>query len=206
MILDPNNKYDKQTIELIKKSGFKSSKSGFHKTLILQAKRSNERANSANNSKLIDIETGETVSTILCCAAACESAISEFIEHHIFASGELPKELIKIRDERNALIQWKLLLKFQDSNIDLSDSQEYSNLDCLLKLRDSIAHRNSRLLKVGDFPEKLFPCIKNKTIQIDNDRGIDWTDLILTNQVSDWAIKTTIAWFGLTENEWKLRC
>ena len=206
MILDPNNKYDKQTIELIKNSGFKSSKSGFHEILILQAQRSNERANSANKSKLIDTETGETVSTILCCAAACESPISEFIEHHIFASGELPKELIKIRDERNALVQWKLLLKFQDSNIDLSTSKEYSNLDCLLKLRDSIAHRNSRLLKVGDFPEKLFPCIKNKTIKINNGRGIDWTDLILTNQVSDWAIKTTIEWFGLTENEWKLIC
>jgi hypothetical protein len=206
MILDPNNKYDKQTIELIKNSGFRSSKSGFHKILISQAQRSNVRANSANKSKLIDIETGETVSTILCCAAAFESAISEFIEHHIYASGELPKELIKIRDERNALVQWKLLLKFQDSNIDLSTSKEYSNLDCLLKLRDSIAHRNSRLLKVGDFPEKLFPCIKNKTIKINNGRGVDWTDLILTNQVSDWAIKTTIAWFGLTENEWKLKC
>jgi len=206
MILDPNDKYDKQTIDLIKESGFKSSKSGFHKTLISQAKRSNKRANYASNSKMIDIESGETISTILCCAAACESAISEFIEHYIFSSGQLPKKLIEIRNERNALIQWKLLLKFQESELVLSASKEYSNLDCLLKLRDSIAHRNSRLLKIGDFPVKLFPCIKNKTIPIDNDRGVDWTDLILTNQVSDWAIKTTNDWFKLTENERKLRC
>lgn len=206
MILDPNDKYDKQTIELIKKSGFKSSKSGFQEILIFQAKRSNKRANSASKSKMIDIESGESISTILCCAAAIESAISEFIEHYIYASADLPKELIKIRNERNELIQWKLLLKFQESKLDLSTSKEYSNLDCLLKLRDSIAHRNSRLLKVGDFPEKLFPCIKNKTIKIDNERGVDWTDLILTNQVSNWAIKTTIEWFKLTENERKLRC
>lgn len=206
MIFDSNNKYDKQIIELIKKSGSKTSKSGFHEILILQAHRSNERANSANKSKLIGVETGETASTILCCAAACESPISEFIEHHTFASGDLPIELIKIRNERNILKQWKGLLKFQDSNIDLTTSKEYNNLNCLFKLRDSIAHRSSRLLKVGDFPEKLFPCIKNKTIQIDNKRGVDWTDLILTNKVSNWAIKTTIDWFRLTENEWKLRC
>jgi len=29
MILNPNNKYDKKIIKLIKKSGFKSAKSGF---------------------------------------------------------------------------------------------------------------------------------------------------------------------------------
>ena len=53
----------------------------------------------------------------------------------------------------------------------------------------------------GSFENKF-----DKIIKINNGRGVDWTDLILTNHVSDWAIKTTIAWFGLTENEWKLKC
>lgn len=194
MPLNPNNPYDKKTIALIRKSGFKSAKSGFFHTLVSQATRSNERAALASAKNLKDETEGEAFTTIVCCAAACEAIISECIEHQSFIQGCIPLELEEIRKERSALKQWKAFLKYYNEEINLSNQKGYQSIGCLFQLRDNIIHRNARLLKVGEFPEKLSPCITNKTIPPPDGVGTDWIELILTSETSEWALSTTVNW------------
>jgi hypothetical protein len=198
--------HNKEFVKLIKDSGIRSARLGFHKTFVSQAERSSERASKAYNNNQIDIENGEAAATILCCSAACEAIVSEFFEHLYFVDGELPIEIEKIRKQQNLLIQWKEIVNYKKVDIDLSTSIEYNHLSCLIKVRDTVAHRNSRAFKDEEFPPNISPCIINKIIPADSTRGIDWMDGILTYKVAQWAISTTKNWINLVEKQIEIKC
>ena len=84
MTFDYNNEDNKSLIEIIQKSGYNVARSGIDKIFLKQSKKSYERAFISSEKRDSDSEKGETASAVLCAAAACESRVSEYLEHWIF--------------------------------------------------------------------------------------------------------------------------
>jgi len=106
-------------------------------------------------------------------------------------------ELESIKNERDSLKQWKLLLKFMKANIDFGTDKNYNKLDALFKLRNHIAHRSAKLLKVGEVPPKLEPFIKQKILPVDFSKSIDWIDAFLIKEIAKWSFETATEWLRI---------
>ena len=111
-MLNPYDKYDKKTLDLIKSSDFRTEGSGLYKIFLDHAKRSSNRSLEAREEKRFEEEISESASSILFSALSCESIISEYITHFEFASSRVPDELLKLRDGFDPLAKWKVLLKY----------------------------------------------------------------------------------------------
>src|SRR5918996_40855 len=144
-----------EILEDLKASGWKLGSSGLDSVLAREAEIGAARARKAFRSGSRRLEWGAAASAILCAAAACECRVSEYLTHWEFASGPLPPQLAAIRRQRDALEQWRMLLRDRAPDYDLGSCREYQHLGWLLRLRDLVAHRNARLRPVGAVPEQI---------------------------------------------------
>lgn len=199
-MLNPYNKYDKKTLELIKDSGLRTEGSGIHKVFLKHAKQSSERALKASEEKTIEDEISESASSILFSVLACESIISEYITHFEFSSSSIPNELEKLRRESDPLVKWKTLLKYSDPSIQLSENTHYLRFSCLIKLRNSIAHRSARMLSAKSYPKEFAPCIKQKIIPEPKEFRGNWILTILNPEMAQWAYEVAKDWLDWSKN------
>ena len=194
MLLNPYDKYDKKNLELIKESGFRAEGTGLHEVFLKHSKRSSERAIKASQEENFEEEVSESASSILFAVLACESVVSEYITHFEFSSSEIPEELEKLRKESDPLLKWKTLLKYSDPDIELKENVNYLKLSCLIKLRNSIAHRSARLISAPTFPKEFAPCIKQNIIPEPTEFRGSWLLTILNPEVAKWAYEVAKEW------------
>lgn len=97
------------------------------------------------------------------------------------------------------------MIKERALEFGLGSSREYLRLGCLLRLRDLIAHRNARLQRVGDVPNQIPDCVRQRVIPI-SDGGGDWPSVVLISPVSAWAVETAEAWLNLADHLVPLTC
>lgn len=188
-----------EIIQDLKAAGWKSGSSGLDSVLAQEAETSARRASEAFQSGKRHSEWGATASAILCAAAACECRVSEYLAHWEFASGPLPTELAAIRQERDALEQWRLLLRNRAPGYDLGSCREYQHLGCLLRLRDLVAHRNARLRPIGAVPEQIADCVRQGVVPIRQDNHNEWPSAVLVHEVADWANQTAKRWLNVAD-------
>jgi len=193
-MLNPYDKYDKKTLELIESSGFRTEGSGLHEVFLKQSKKSYERALKKSQEENFDEEISESASSILFAVLACESVISEYITHFEFSSSKIPEELEKLRNEADPLFKWKTLLKYSDPEIQLNENVKYLKLCCLIKLRNSISHRNARLLSAKSFPKEFAQCIRQKIIPEPTEFRGSWLLTILNPEIAKWAYGVANEW------------
>jgi hypothetical protein len=199
-MLNPYDKYDKKTLELIKDSGFRVEGSGLHNVFMVHAKKSFERAQQASDDENFEAEISESASSILFSVLACESVVSEYITHFEFSSSEIPKELEQLRKESDPLVKWKTLLKYSEPDINLSENVIYLKLSCLIKLRNSIAHRNARMISAKDFPIEFDSCIKQKIIPKPDEFRGSWLITILNPTTAKWAHEVAKEWLDWSKD------
>ncbi len=193
-MLNPYDKYDKKTLKLIQDSGFRTEGSGLHQLFLKHSFKSYERAFKASQEENFDDEISESASSILFSVLACESVISEYITHFEFSSSEIPEELKKLRNEADSLFKWKKLLKYSDPEIQLNENMKYQKLSCLIKLRNSIAHRTARMLSPKSFPKELASCIRQRIIPEPREFRGSWLLTILNPGIAKWAYCAAKEW------------
>jgi hypothetical protein len=195
-----------EILEKLKASGWKLGSSGLDSVLAQEAEISAVRAREAFKSGNPRSERGATATAILCAAASCECRISEYLAHWEFASGPLPPELAAIRGQRDALEQWRLLLRNRAPDYDLGSCREYQHLGCLLRLRDLVAHRNARLRLIGAVPEQISDGVRQGVIPIRQGIHGDWPNAVLVHEVADWAAQTAKRWLKVADDLVPLMC
>lgn len=193
-MLNPYDKFDKKTLELIKESEFRVEGSGLHKIFLKHSKKSSERAREASQEEKFEDEISESASSVLFAVLACESVVSEYISHFEFSSSEIPEELESLRKQSDPLLKWKTLLKYSDPAIQLSDNVTFLKLSCLIKLRNSIAHRSARMLSAQSFPKEFAPCIKQNIIPKPSAFRGSWLLTILNPEIANWAFEVAKEW------------
>lgn len=193
-MLNPYDKYDKKTLRLFKESGFHAEGSGLHKIFLKHSKKSSERARKASLEENLEEEISESASSILFAVLACESVVSEYITYFEFSSSEIPEELENLRKESDPLLKWKTLLKYSDPDIQLNENVNYLKFSCLIKLRNSIAHRNARMLSAQSFPKEFAPCIKQNIIPEPTEFRGSWLLTILNPEIAKWAYEAAKEW------------
>ena len=109
-------------------------------------------------------------------------------------------ELVKLRDERNALSQWKKFMKLHTPEFDSGSSTEFRCLGCLFKLRDIAAHRNARVLPLDTWPESIRSCVENGTIPVREVAASDWTSVAYVHEVAAWAASAARDWLVFVES------
>lgn len=195
-----------EVLEGLKAAGWKSGSSGLDSVLLEEAETSAKRAKEAFQMGKRRSELGATASAILCASAACECRVSEYLAHWEFASGPLPAELAAIRLERDALEQWRLLLRNRAPGYDLGSCREYQRLGCLLRLRDLVAHRNARMRPVGAMPDLIADCVRQGVLPIRQDIHSEWPRAVLVHEVADWATQTANRWLNVANDLVPLVC
>ncbi|MGH7183925.1 MAG: hypothetical protein ACREJN_18380 [Nitrospiraceae bacterium] len=194
-----------ELLELIKASGHKFCSSGYDRVLLDEARLSAERAEVARQVGDTRHERGASASAVLCSAAACEARLSEYLAHWEFASGPLPEDLEGIRKVWDAREQWRILIKNRAPEFELGSSREYLRFGCLLRLRDLVAHRNARLQRIGDVPNRISDCVRQGVIPVAESGG-DWPSIVLISPVAAWSIETCSAWLDLADQLVPLTC
>ena len=149
---------------------------------------------------------GATACAVMCAAAACEGRLSEYLAHWEFSSGPSPVELQVIRREWDAREQWRILLKSRAPEYNLGLSREYLQLGCLMRLRDLVAHRNARLQRIGEVPNRIAACVRQGVIPVSKSGGSDWPSVVLISLVADWAVKTSDECLALAEQLVPIHC
>jgi hypothetical protein len=174
--------------------------SGYDRIFLAEAQLAALRAVESHSQSMALREAGAAASAILCAAAACEAWVSEYVVVEE-ALGDPKAEFIALRTERDALRQWKGLIKIRIPSFDCGASAEYRAVGCLLKLRDHVAHRSARFAPLNSFPKKLDSCVAQGTIPVRKAEGTDWTSVIFVHEVASWAAQTAGAWLDFADNE-----
>jgi len=186
-------------LEELRARGWQIASGGFDLVLLQEAEESAARALVASQAGKDRSEWGASASAVFCAAAACEYRLSEYLTHWEFASGELPAQLAAIRRASDALAQWRMLLRSLAPSYDVSVSREYQRLGCLVRLRDVVAHRNSRWREVGAVPEQISDCVRQHAIPIRQQLMQEWPAAILVHEVAAWAAKTSRQWLDIAD-------
>lgn len=174
--------------------------SGYDKVLLSEAQRSALRARDAFDRNATGEEAGASAAAILCAAAACEAALSEYIAYEEIWEKRQIEALEQIRGDRDGLRQWKRLIKLFDDTYDFGSDGRYSALGCLFRLREHIAHRSAQFLEAGEYPVRLADCVRQGTIPVrPADHGVDWTSVIFVHEVAGWAAGTAAEWLEATQ-------
>lgn len=175
---------------------------GFDRVLLSEAGRAVARAKKGAAQEDADLVAGATAAAILCAAAACEARLSEYVTRQeslkIF-----PEHFIQtIRDERDALEQWRLLLRQVAPTYKLGDNRVYLALGCLFELRNVVAHRHARAMVVGTRPKGIEACIAQGTIPARKvEKPMDWTSTVYVPEVAEWAFKTANDWLTIADQQ-----
>ncbi len=175
--------------------------SGYDAVFLAEASASAGRSTAARNAGDPRGEAGGAAAAILCAVAACEAALSEYLARQEFALGNLSEPLAAIREERDTAKQWKALFKELAPSYDFGTSKEYLEAVCLFQTRDLVAHRNARTLPLGSFPESLSDCVRQKIVPVVVAKDVDWTSVVFTAPVAEWAAKTAESWLHTVEKQ-----
>lgn len=175
--------------------------SGYDKVLLVEATASARRASDGNSSDDATTEAGATMATILCGAAACEAWLSEYLARWEGQVRPLPPDLEALRDQPNALEQWKALLKSRLPSFDAGARKEFLALGCLFRLRDHVAHRHARMMALDSFPRRLADCVRQRVIPVRQSSRVDWTSIVFVHEVAAWAAETAKSWIALAEQD-----
>jgi len=187
--------------------GWRIAAGGLDSVLLDEAKKAGQRAVRARRARNRQSEVGATASAVLCAAAACEARLSEYLAHYEAASGTLPDRLARIRNQTNAREQWKILLRHGAQGFDCGKSHEYLHLGCLFRLRDLVAHRNSRFELVGSVPNQIEDCVRQRVIPAANvHNATGWHTVLLVAAVASWAHKTAASWLRLVKKLVPQKC
>lgn len=175
---------------------------GFDRVLLEEAARAAERAKKGHGKDDPGAVAGATAVTILCAAAACEARLSEYVTRRESLK-TLPEHFIQcVRDERDALEQWRLLLRRVAPKYKTGDRREYFALHCLFQLRNTVAHRNARAMEVGTWPPDIADCVRQKSIPARKvDSPMDWTSTVYVPEVAEWAWKTASDWLAIADQQ-----
>ena len=173
---------------------------GFDAVLLAEARRAAIRSRRGARAGRDDLEGSGAYCAILTAAAACETWLSEYITLAELGFVQTLEELVKLRDERNALSQWKKAMKLRTPEFDSGSSNEFRRLGCLFKLRDIAAHRNARILPLGTWPESIRSCVENGTIPVREVAASDWTSVAYVHEVAAWAASSARDWLVLVES------
>jgi hypothetical protein len=190
---------DDKTMQIIKTAGFSFGVSGIDAILLDEAKRATARAQRGFKKGDFSYEAGATAAAILCSSAACEARLSEYLAHYEFASGTLPEDLERIRQNRDALEQWRLLFRSEKPEFNCGTCSEYAALGCLFRLRDLVAHRGARLVPLDSFPERIQDCVRQGILPVRKSSAKDWTRVIFVHEVAKWASETATTWLRIVD-------
>jgi hypothetical protein len=171
---------------------------GFDRVLLAEAGRGAARAEQGHDDN--DAVAGATAATILCAAAACEARLSEYVTRQESLK-TLPRHFIEcIRDERDALKQWRLLVRRRVPGFELGANREYDALGCLFELRNVVAHRSARATEVGTRPPDIQDCIRQRIIPVRRTAApMDWTSTVYVPEVARWAYDTARDWLAIAD-------
>ncbi|HEY6091834.1 MAG TPA: hypothetical protein VIV83_07575 [Gemmatimonadales bacterium] len=174
---------------------------GFDEVFLAESLRAADRATEAMKASDAPGVAGATGAAVLLATAACEARLSEFVSTHETSIGAAAVDEIRrpSRDRGDAAKQWRLLLANRASTFDCENSHEFKALRCLFVLRDLVAHRGARHLRLGEWPEQLtrYNCIAEKTIPVDETDGVDWTSAVYVQRVALWAAETAQKWLAV---------
>jgi len=169
---------------------------GYDHVFLIEAERAWKRAEQAKAAKDSTGEAGATAAAVLCAAAACEARMSEYL-----AQQEDTQQLDKwfvdcVRNERDALKQWRLLLLRRVPDFAAGTSTEYLNLGCLFQLRNVIAHRSALIRPYGEWPKQLRDCTTQNRVPADTQGTMDWTSVAFLSKVAEWSATTAEQWLS----------
>ena len=138
---------------------------------------------------------GATATAVLMAEAACEAVLSEYVA--AFEDRGVIAESItsEIRNERDHARQWARLVQQLAPQYALGSSSEYRALNCLVRLRNALAHRSASHTTVGTWPVELDPCVRTGILPVLRYRGhLEWTGQVLTPPVAEWACESVERW------------
>jgi hypothetical protein len=138
---------------------------------------------------------GASATAVLMAEAACEALLSEYVA--AFEYRRVIAEVIagEIRNERDHARQWARLVQQLAPKYTLGSSSEYRALNCLVRLRNALAHRNASHTTVGTWPLELDPCVRLGMPPVLRNRGhLEWTGQVLTPTVAEWACESVERW------------
>jgi hypothetical protein len=173
--------------------------SGYDRVFVEEATRSALRSREGRDKSDSRLEAGGAAAAILCSVAACESYVSEYIARVEQADGKLSSEMEGIRKDPDALRQWKDLLAQYSKTFSPGESKEYLALGCLFQVRDLVAHRNARTIRLGTFPAALSDCVRQRIVPVHKAKNADWTSVLFVAEVAEWAEKTARAWIAIAD-------
>ena len=185
---------------------------GFYRILLDQSAALADRAQLANTKGDRRDEVGASAASVLTAAGACDTFLSEFLTRAQMFRVLDTQAAGRIRSERDAAEQWKLLIKERASDstaaaaFNPSTSREYANIRCLLRLRNHVAHRHSRLTPADSWPQGLADCVAQKLIPVNDGRFFDWATAAYTHVVAAWAHSGASAWLELMDNTIGFTC
>ena len=132
--------------------------------------------------------------------AACEAFLSEYVA--VLAYRGVIAEAIasEIRNERDHARQWARLVQQLAPKYTLGSSFEYRALNCLVRLRNALAHRTASHTTVGTWPLELDPCVRVGMPPVLRYRGhFEWTGQVLRPAVAEWACESATSWLDTTK-------
>jgi len=191
-------------IHLLQERGYHVGTSVVSAFLLSEARLCSRRASRAVRAKDLGREAGASASAILDSAAACEARLSEYLAHVEYSNGPAAPDLAAVRSNRNAQLQWKQLFNELAPHIELRDN--YRQLGCLMRLRDVVAHRNSRLRLIGDFPPTLAECVRAGVIPVRHPSFGYWALDVLSAVTAKWAASVATEWIAFAEETFPIGC
>src|SRR5258705_8082227 len=140
---------------------------------------------------------GATATAVLMAEAASEAVLSEFVasfEHRGVIAEPITSE---IRNERDHARQWARLLQQLAPEYALGSSSEYRALNCVVRLRNALAHRNASHTTVGTWPLELDSCVRVGILPVLRYSGhLEWTGQVLTPIIAEWVCESVERWLG----------
>ena len=127
--------------------------------------------------------------------AACEAVLSEYVAAFEYRGVIAEAITSEIRNERDHARQWARLVQQLAPQYALGSSSEYQALNCVVRLRNALAHRNASHTTVGTWPLELDPCVRMGVLPVLRYRGhLEWTGQVLTPAVAEWACESVERW------------
>jgi hypothetical protein len=169
---------------------------GYDRVLLEEALRSARDAEEAFARGEEDVEAGRTAGTVLCAAGACEYKLSEYLAYAEFGREPIPG-FTRVRALRGVTRRWRLLLSFFDNpRVSFEETPQIHALDCLFKLRNHMAHRNTEPLRPSSYPDRLAKCVGDGIIPARKAESADWTSVLFVHEVARWAAATARNWMA----------
>ncbi len=182
-------------------AGIKIFVVGLGKEFLAEARLASRRATEGEAAQPGFGGGGATATAVLMAEAALEAFLSEYVTAFDYRK-LIPESIVtQIRSERDHSRQWALLLRQLVPQYELGSSSEYRGLNCLVRLRNVLAHRNASHTTVGTWPSELDACVRTGMLPVLRYQGhFEWTGQVLTPGVAIWACDVVERWFGTAKS------